>query len=182
MSLTYGHHRTGTASYVARGGVWCNFIPCWVWRQWTCICIAFALFENYWNWSFMLPWIGDKEYSFYLYEEYCSIHLWWWFIIMYNVLYFLIEITLDKYSYYEPLFIYDMYSSMFKSMSNEPVIWMTCSGSLLAEIYSHPSYLSRCLIWMLAWRDGSSGTSSLFHLHLEIIMILLSCCSKLRTN
>jgi len=42
--------------------------------------------------------------------------------IIYNALYFLIEITLDKYSYYEPLFIYDMYSSMFKSMSNEPVV------------------------------------------------------------
>ena len=36
--------------------------------------------------------------------------------IIYNALYFLIEITLDKYTYHEPLFIYDMYSSIFKSM------------------------------------------------------------------
>ena len=36
--------------------------------------------------------------------------------IIYNGLYFLIEITLDKYSYHKPLFIYDMYSSIFKSM------------------------------------------------------------------
>jgi len=43
MSPSYGRDRTGTASYVARGGVRCSFIPCWVWRQWTChmhyICI-----------------------------------------------------------------------------------------------------------------------------------------------
>jgi len=40
MSPLAGRNRTGTASYVARGGVRCSFIPCWVWRQWTCICIA----------------------------------------------------------------------------------------------------------------------------------------------
>ena len=43
MSLSYGRDRTGTASYVARGGVQCSFISYWVWRQWTChmhyICI-----------------------------------------------------------------------------------------------------------------------------------------------
>ena len=69
MSLTYGHDRIGTASYVALGGVRCSFIPCWVWRQWTCICIAFVLFEVYLYWSFMLAWSGDEEYCFY-YEEY----------------------------------------------------------------------------------------------------------------
>ena len=47
MSPLAGRDRTDTASYVARGGVRCNFIPCWVWRQWTCICIAFAPFEVY---------------------------------------------------------------------------------------------------------------------------------------
>ena len=35
MSPLTSRNRTGTASYVARGGVRCNFIPCWVWRQWT---------------------------------------------------------------------------------------------------------------------------------------------------
>jgi hypothetical protein len=62
MSLTYGHDHTGTASYVARGGVRCSFVPCWVWRQWTCMCIAFAHFEVYWYWCSMLPWSGDEEY------------------------------------------------------------------------------------------------------------------------
>ena len=151
-----------------------------------CICI----FEVHLYWSFMLAWSGFEEYSFHLYEEYsfhlyeeyCFIHMWISFIYCISWSLMFMEFSLDKYSYHESLLLYDMYSSMFKSMSNELVVWMTCSCSLLAEIYSHPSYLSRCLIWMLAWRDGSSGTSSLFHLHLEIIMILLSCCSKLRTN
>jgi hypothetical protein len=31
-----------------------------------------------------------------------------------------------------------VYSSMIKSMFNQVVVWMTWSGSLLAEIYSHP--------------------------------------------
>ena len=48
MSPSYGRDRTGTASYVARGGVRCSFIPCWVWRQWTChmhyICIHSDLY------------------------------------------------------------------------------------------------------------------------------------------
>ena len=42
-------------------------------------------------------------------------------LIIYDALYFFTGISLDKYSYHEPLFIYDMYSSMFKLMSNELV-------------------------------------------------------------
>jgi hypothetical protein len=80
MSPLAGCDRTGTTLYVARGGVWCSFIPCWVWRQWTCICIAFALFEVYFYWGFMLAWSRHEEYYFYLYEEYCFIHLWISFI------------------------------------------------------------------------------------------------------
>ena len=45
-----------------------------VWRSWTCICIAFALFEGYVYWSFMLAWSGYEEDYFYLYEEYCFIY------------------------------------------------------------------------------------------------------------
>ena len=40
MSLLVGCDHTDTTSYVARGGVRYSFVPCWVWRQWTCICIA----------------------------------------------------------------------------------------------------------------------------------------------
>jgi hypothetical protein len=79
MSLTYGHNRTGTALYVARGGVQCSFIPCWVWRQWTwymhCICTLWGLLEL--KFYVVMKW---SEYSFYVYEEYCSIRLCWWFI------------------------------------------------------------------------------------------------------
>jgi hypothetical protein len=78
MSLTYGHDRTGTTLYVA-WGVRYSFIPCWVWKQWTCICIAFALFEVYLHWSFMLTWSEDEKYCFY-YEEYYFVHIWRWFI------------------------------------------------------------------------------------------------------
>jgi hypothetical protein len=48
---------------------------------------------------------------------------------------------------------------------------MKCSGSLLAEIYA----------WFgcFAWREGISGTSSLFHTPLEIITMFLVCCNKL---
>jgi hypothetical protein len=42
MSPLAGRDYTGTTSYIVRGEVRCSFIPCWVWRQWTCICIAFA--------------------------------------------------------------------------------------------------------------------------------------------
>ena len=48
--------------------------------------------------------------------------LWWWLFIIYNTLCFFMEISLDKYSYHESLLLYDMYPSMFKSMSNELVV------------------------------------------------------------
>jgi hypothetical protein len=71
MLLTYDHDHTGTASYVARGGVRCSFIPCWVWRQWTCICIAFALFE-------VLCWneVGYEEDCFYYMRSNVSFIRW----------------------------------------------------------------------------------------------------------
>ena len=93
MSLTYGHDCTGIASYVARGGVRCNFIPCWVWRQWTCICIAFALFEVYLYWYFMLAWSEDDGYCFYY--EYTLFVCGGGLFIVYHAVYFFMEILLD---------------------------------------------------------------------------------------
>jgi hypothetical protein len=93
MSLTYGHDRTSIASYFARGGIRCSFKPCWVWRQWTCICITFALFEVYWYWYFMLAWSEDKIIAFIM-----SITLFvcgGGLFIVYHVVYFFMKILLD---------------------------------------------------------------------------------------
>ena len=69
MSPLDGRDRTDTTSYVARGGVRYSFVPCWVWRQWTYIRIAFALFEVYLYWSFMLAWRWIWWVLFYSYVE-----------------------------------------------------------------------------------------------------------------
>jgi len=79
MSPLASHDRTGKTPYVAQGGVRCSFIPYWVWRQWTCICIAFALFEVYLHRGFVLTWSGHKEYCF-TYMRVDFIHMWISFI------------------------------------------------------------------------------------------------------
>ena len=105
MSPLPGRDRTSTASYIARGGVQCSCIPCWVWRQWTCICIVFALF---WGLLVLKFYVGMKWRWGVLFFITRSITL---FIcggvlfIVYHGHYMFMGISLDKYSYHEPLFI-----------------------------------------------------------------------------
>jgi len=152
----------------------------------TCICIAFALFEVYLYWSFILAWSGYAGYCLYSYEEYCFIY----------------NMRVLSYLYVEVLhlfYIMSLFSLWNLCLINNLILnllciimtcillwlnwclikWMTCLDSLLAEIYSHPIIFFRCLIWMLWLKGWISGTSSLFHPLLEIIKMFLTCCNKL---
>ena len=108
MSPLAGHDRTGTTLYVARGGVRCSIIPCWVWRQWTCICIAFGLFGVYLYRGFMLAWSGYEEYCFIYMSNIVFIYMrsivlficGYRLFIVYDAHYMFMEISLDKYSYH----------------------------------------------------------------------------------
>ena len=103
MSPLAGRNRTGTASYVARGGVWCSFIPCWVWRQWTWICIALrslrfiyieVLCWHKWIWGslFLFIWVL-------LFYSYVDI-----IYLLYIMFITCMKISMERYSNHEPLF------------------------------------------------------------------------------
>jgi hypothetical protein len=94
MSLTYGHDCTGTTSYVARGGVRCSSIPCWVCRQETCICIAFALFVVYMSWIFCWHEVEMRSIVFIMRRINLIIYGGGLFMV-YRTLYFFMEILLD---------------------------------------------------------------------------------------
>jgi len=76
MSPSSGRDRTGTTSYVARGGVRRSFVPYWVWRQWTChmhyICIHGDLYIEALD-IFIEMWISG------------SISLWLRFVYLFHM-------------------------------------------------------------------------------------------------
>jgi hypothetical protein len=104
MSPLAGRDRTGTALYVARGGVRCSFIPCWVWRQWTCICIA--LHSLRFVYIEVLCWHEvEMRSTIFIYMRSIILFIWGYYLfIVYQAQYMFMEISMDKYSYHEPLF------------------------------------------------------------------------------
>ena len=162
MSPLAGRNRTGTTSYVARGGVRCNFIPCWYGDRGH----AYALHLH----CFKVMCIEVLCYHEVDMRRIISIY-------MRSIVSFIIRGVLSN-SCMEVVHLFYIMSlfSLWKLCWINNLImnllcviitcillwlnwclikWMTCLDSLLAEIYSHPIMFFRCLIWML-WLKGGN--------------------------